>query len=75
MTIVAALALVVLLRYGRQLFVPLAVAMLVAFALNPFVNLLEKVRVPRMIGAALMVLIAMAYSDREVTRFDIRLKM
>jgi predicted PurR-regulated permease PerM len=60
MSIVAALALVVLLRYGRQLFVPLALAILVAFALNPFVSLLERVRVPRMIGSAFVVLVAVA---------------
>ena len=59
-SIVAALALVVLLRYGRQLFVPLALAMLVAFALNPFVNLLERVRVHRTIGSAFVVLLAVA---------------
>lgn len=60
MSVVAALALVVMLRYGRQLFVPLALAMLVAFALNPFVNLLERVRVHRMIGSAFVVLVAVA---------------
>ena len=41
LTILATLALVVLLRYAQELFVPLVLSMLIAFALNPFVSLLD----------------------------------
>jgi len=54
-SLLATLALLVLLRYGRDLFVPLALAMLIAFALNPFVNVLERLRVHRTLGSALVV--------------------
>ena len=48
-------AVVGLLYYGRPLLAPVAFALFLAFALRPFVSLLERARVPR-IAAILMLL-------------------
>jgi len=55
LSILATLALLVLLRYAQELFVPVFLSILIAFALNPLVTLLERLRVPRTIAAAFVV--------------------
>jgi predicted PurR-regulated permease PerM len=55
LSILAALALLVLLRYAQELFIPLVLSILIAFALNPFVTLLERIHVHRGIAAAFVV--------------------
>jgi predicted PurR-regulated permease PerM len=55
LSVLATLALLVLLRYAQELFVPVILSILIAFALNPFVTLLERLRVHRTIGAAFVV--------------------
>src|SRR4030095_108300 len=54
-SVLATLALVVLLRYAQELFVPLVLSMLIAFALNPFVTLLQRLRIHRAIASGLVV--------------------
>jgi predicted PurR-regulated permease PerM len=56
LTVFSALAAIALLRYAQELFVPLALAMLIAFALNPFVSALEHLHVHRTIGSVLVVI-------------------
>ena len=56
-SVLATLALVVLLRYAQELFVPLVLSMLIAFALNPFVTLLEGLRIHRAIASGLVVVV------------------
>lgn len=51
-----AIAAVMFLRAAAALFIPMALAWLLSYALNPAVALLERVRVPRPLGAALCVL-------------------
>jgi len=53
--ILSAVAIIALLYFGRNLFVVVAFALFLAFALRPFVSLLERARVPR-IAAILMLL-------------------
>jgi predicted PurR-regulated permease PerM len=55
LSILAALALLVLLRYAQELFIPLVLSILIAFALNPFVTLLERIHIHRGIAAAFVV--------------------
>ncbi|MGH9369845.1 MAG: AI-2E family transporter [Thermoanaerobaculia bacterium] len=54
-TILSAAAVVALLYFGRNLFIVMAFALFLSFALRPFVSLLERTRVPRM-AAILMLL-------------------
>src|SRR5690348_17833284 len=56
LTVFSTLAGIALLRYAQELFVPLALAMLIAFALNPFVSALERWHVHRTIGSVLVVI-------------------
>src|ERR1041385_7016814 len=55
LSLLVTLALLVLLRYGQELFVPLVLSVLLAFALNPFVALLERLHVHRAIASAVVV--------------------
>jgi predicted PurR-regulated permease PerM len=54
-TIVSVVAIIALLYFGRNLFIVLAFALFLSFALRPFVSLLERARVPRF-AAILMLL-------------------
>jgi len=54
-TIVSVVAVIALLYFGRNLFIVLAFALFLSFALRPFVSLLERARVPRF-AAILMLL-------------------
>jgi len=51
---------VAVLYFGRELFVPLAVAVLLSFVLTPLVAFLRKLRVPRV--PAVMLVVALAFS-------------
>jgi putative permease len=53
--VVATAAAVALLYYGRHLFVTLAFALFLAFAMRPFVSLLERAGVPRVIAILLLI--------------------
>ena len=55
MAVVSAVAIIALLYFGRNLFVVVAFALFLAFALRPFVSLLERARVPRI--AAILILL------------------
>jgi hypothetical protein len=55
LTVFAALSVISLLRYAQELFVPPMLAMLIAFALNPFVSALERCHVHRTIGSVVVV--------------------
>ena len=54
MGLLAVLALVAALYLARAFFVPLLIGILASYALNPLVNWLEACRVPRSVGAALV---------------------
>jgi predicted PurR-regulated permease PerM len=58
--ILAVIATAVFLREAQTLFVPMAIAVLLAFAVHPAVVWLERVRVPRTVGAAVIVLVLVA---------------
>jgi len=56
LSVLTFLALVVLLRYAQELFIPLVLSILFAYAMNPFVSMLEHFRIHRTIAAALVVI-------------------
>src|SRR5687768_3328052 len=58
--ILAVLASVWFLRAARALFIPIALAMLISYALEPLVAWLNRHRVPRMAGTALVMVIVVA---------------
>ena len=58
--ILAVLGTVFFLRAARQLLIPIALAVLISYALEPVVAWLERHRLPRMAGAGLILLIILA---------------
>jgi predicted PurR-regulated permease PerM len=55
LAVVATAAAVALLYYGRLLFITLAFALFLAFAMRPFVSLLERAGVPRVLAILLLI--------------------
>src|SRR5687767_6708216 len=72
--ILAVVALLFLLRAAKALFIPIAIAALISYALAPVVSWLERRRVPEMAGAALVLLVILgaaaggAYALRDDAR-------
>jgi predicted PurR-regulated permease PerM len=50
----AAIAVVLMLHYGRQLLIPIVIAVLVSYVLGPIVTSLANLKIPRFLGAALV---------------------
>ncbi|HKD18291.1 MAG TPA: AI-2E family transporter [Thermoanaerobaculia bacterium] len=57
LTVISLAAVVALLYYGRPLLVPVAFALFLAFALRPFVSLLERAGVPRVLAILLIIFV------------------
>lgn len=56
LAVLAVLACVLMLQWLNAVLIPIVIGILLAYALDPFVTMLAKARVPRAIGAALVVL-------------------
>jgi predicted PurR-regulated permease PerM len=54
---VTLLAIGVILRYAKDVFVPIVLALLLAYALDPLVSMLARIRIHRYIGAAIVLLL------------------
>jgi predicted PurR-regulated permease PerM len=54
-SIVAVLSLIVLLRYAQDLFTPIILSVLIAYAANPLVTAIQSIRIPRALAALLVV--------------------
>src|SRR4051812_40412631 len=54
-TVLAAIAAVLLLQYAQSVFIPLVLGLLICYALDPAVTKLEKLRVPRPLGAGALI--------------------
>src|SRR4029079_525340 len=52
MTVLACLAVVVLLQFAQSVLVPIVIGILISYGLAPFVGGLQRLRVPRALGAA-----------------------
>jgi len=55
-TLLAVIACVLMLQYAQSVFIPLVLGLLISYALDPVVTKLEKVRIPRAAGAAILLL-------------------
>jgi predicted PurR-regulated permease PerM len=56
MLVLAVVATLFFLRFARQLLIPIALAVLLSYALEPLVAALQRVRLPRVLAAALVML-------------------
>ena len=56
LTVIAIVAAIFALQYGKQFFIPLVISVLVSYALDPIVSWFAKRRVPRSLAAALVLL-------------------
>jgi predicted PurR-regulated permease PerM len=69
--VLAAVALVLLLKDAREVFIPLVLSTLLFYALDPIVDRLQRLRIPRVLGAAVVLLTVVgaggwtAYSVRD----------
>lgn len=57
LTVVSIASAIALLYYGRLLFITLAFALFLSFAMRPFVSLLERARVPRVVAILLLLFV------------------
>ena len=55
LTVLAALAVILVLQYAQSVLVPIVIGILISYGLAPFVGGLQRMRVPRSIGAAVAV--------------------
>lgn len=60
LTVLAVIAAVLLLQYAQAVFIPLILGLLISYALDPAVTRLEKLRIPRSIGAAILLVSLLA---------------
>ncbi|MGE0497757.1 MAG: AI-2E family transporter [Ramlibacter sp.] len=56
LVVLAVLAVLAVLRWASPFFIPLLLGLMFSYALSPLVNGLERLRVPRVLGAALLLL-------------------
>jgi predicted PurR-regulated permease PerM len=55
LTVIAALAVILVLQYAQSVLVPIVLGVLISYGLEPFVGALSRLRVPRAFGAAVAV--------------------
>jgi len=60
LVVIAAVAVVALLRWAEHFFIPLVAGILIAYALRPIVGAVERLRVPRLISAAAVLVLLVA---------------
>ena len=56
LALLAVLAVIFMLHWARAIFIPLMLGVMISYALSPPVNLMQKWRIPRAIGAAVLLL-------------------
>ena len=56
LTVIASIALVLFLQYAQAVLIPIVLSTLIFYVLDPIVDRLEKIKLPRAIGAALILL-------------------
>ena len=59
-TLAVAIVVIVALYLGKEVFIPLVLAVLLSFVLGPVVNLLRRIRVPRIPAILVTVVLALA---------------
>ncbi len=56
LTVLTVLAVIFALHWGRAFFIPLMLGIIISYALSPLVNRMQKWRIPRAIGAAVLLI-------------------
>jgi predicted PurR-regulated permease PerM len=56
LTVLAVLAVIFILHWARTFFIPLMLGVMISYALSPIVNRMQKWRIPRAIGAAVLLI-------------------
>jgi predicted PurR-regulated permease PerM len=56
LALLTVLAVIFVLNWARAIFIPLMLGVMISYALSPPVNLMQKLRIPRAIGAAVLLL-------------------
>ncbi len=56
LVLLTVLAIIFMLHWAKAVFIPLMLGVMISYALSPFVSLVEKWRIPRAIGAAVLLL-------------------
>jgi predicted PurR-regulated permease PerM len=56
LTVLAVIAVVLLLQYAQSVFIPLVLGLLISYALDPAVTRMERLRIPRALGAGVLIL-------------------
>jgi len=54
LTILAVVAVVLILQYAQSMLIPVVLGLLISYALDPMVQALQRIRLPRPVGAALL---------------------
>ena len=57
LALLTVLAIIFVLNWARAIFIPLMLGVMISYAFSPPVNLMQKLRIPRAIGAALLLLV------------------
>ena len=60
-TAILAVIIIMLLYFGREIIIPIALAILLSFVLAPLVGLLQRVRVPRGLAVVSVVIVAFTF--------------
>ena len=60
LTIVASIAVVMMLQWLEAVLIPIVIGILLAYALEPFVNVFTRAKLPRAVGAAIVLLVFVA---------------
>jgi predicted PurR-regulated permease PerM len=60
LSVLAVIAVVMMLKYAAAVVIPIVLGILISYALDPVVHALERIRIPRPVGAALLLLILTA---------------
>ena len=60
-TAILAVIIIMMLYFGREIIIPIALAILLSFVLAPLVGLLQRIRVPRGLAVVSVVILAFAF--------------
>ena len=57
LTVLAAIAVVLMLQYAQAMVIPIVLGVLISYALDPIVSAMERRRIPRSVGAAFLLMV------------------
>ena len=57
LTVLAVIAVVLMLQYAQAMVIPIVLGVLISYALDPIVSAMERRRIPRSVGAALLLMV------------------